>query len=375
MPQSKQLDAKYYMPAFGRDMEIVRGKGCHLWDSTGKKYLDLVAGIAVCSTGHCHPAVTAAICKQAQTLIHCSNLYYVPGQAELAEKLSKASGLRKVFFSNSGAEANDAAMKLAIRATGRHEFVSFEHDFHGRTVGSLACTHKPEIRVPFEPLGIPCKFSPYGDIEALKGVITKKTAAVMFEPIQGETGVIIPPDDFLPGIRDLCDDCGALMICDEVQTGMGRTGKWFAFQHSSVKPDIISLAKGVASGIPMGAIIARGGLEFTRGEHGSTFAGGPIACAAGNATFDVLKSVIPRVPAMGERFRKGLARLNPRVRGLMIGITAGEKAPAIAEYCRERGVLINVAGGVNIRIVPPLIIQNRDIDYAVDLINEAAGSV
>lgn len=375
MPTSKQLDAKYYMPAFGRDMEIIRGKECHVWDSTGKKYLDLVAGIAVCSTGHCHPAVTTAICKQAQTLIHCSNLYYVPGQAELAAKLSKASGLGKIFFGNSGAEANDAAMKLAIRATGRHEFVSFEHDFHGRTVGSLACTHKPAIRVPFEPLGIPCKFGPYGDIEALKELVTKDTAAVMFEPIQGETGVIIPPDDFLPGIRDICDDTGSLMICDEVQTGMGRTGKWFAFQHSVVQPDIISLAKGVASGIPMGAIIAREGLEFTKGEHGSTFAGGPIACAAGNATFEVLKTVVPKVAAKGERFRKGLANLNPRVRGLMVGFTAGEKAPAIAEYCREHGVLINVAGGENIRIVPPMVINNREIDYAIAIINEATESV
>ncbi|MDV0444434.1 acetylornithine/succinylornithine family transaminase [Methanorbis rubei] len=375
MPTTKDLDAKYYMPAFGRNMEIVRGKGSHVWDSTGNKYLDLVAGIAVCSTGHCHPAVTAAICKQAQMLIHCSNLYYVPGQAELAAKLSKASELGKVFFSNSGAEANDAAIKLAIRHTGRHEFVSFEHDFHGRTVGSLACTHKPAIREPFEPLGVPCKFSPYGDLEALKSVVTKKTAAVIFEPIQGETGVIIPPEDFIPGIRDICDDAGALMVCDEVQTGMGRTGKWFAFQHSSVKPDIISFAKGVASGIPMGGIIARDGLEFTAGEHGSTFAGGPIACAAGLATFDVIKSALPRVAAKGERFRSGLAGLNPRARGLMVGFTAGEKAPAIADYCREHGLLINVAGGVNVRLVPPLIIENREIDQAVGIINEAADSV
>ena len=165
------------------------------------------------------------------------------------------------------------------------------------------------------------------------------------------------------------------MICAEVQTGMGRTGKWFAFQHSSIQPDIISLAKGVASGIPMGAIIAREGLEFTRGEHGSTFAGGPLACAAGNATFDVLKPLVPKVTAKGERFRKGLEKLNPRVRGLMIGFTAGEKAPAIAEYCREHGVLINVAGGENIRIVPPLVIENREIDYAIGIINEAAESV
>jgi acetylornithine/N-succinyldiaminopimelate aminotransferase len=196
MSPSKELDEKYYMPAFGRDMEIVRGKGSYVWDSTGKKYLDLVAGIAVCNTGHCHPAVTGAICRQAQTLIHCSSLYYIPGQAEFAAKLSAASGLGKVFFGNFGAEANDGAIKLAIRSTGRHEFTSFEHDSHGRTVGSLACTHKPDIRVPFEPLGIPCTFIPYGAVEALKGCVTKKTTAVIFEPIQGETGVIIPPNDF-----------------------------------------------------------------------------------------------------------------------------------------------------------------------------------
>lgn len=371
----KELDAKYYMPAFCRSIEITRGIGSHVWDSAGKKYLDLVAGIAVCSTGHCHPAVTAAICKQAQLLIHCSNLYYVPGQAELAEKLSLSSGLGKVFFSNSGAEANDAAMKLAIRATGRHEFASFDHDFHGRTIGSLACTHKPEIRVPFEPLGIPCRFGPYGDVEALKDLVTKDTAAVIFEPIQGENGVIIPPEDFLPGIRDICDDRGALMICDEVQTGMGRTGKWFAFQHTSVKPDIISLAKGIASGIPMGGIIARDGLEFGRSEHGSTFAGGPIACAAGNATFDVLKPLLLRITAKGERFAAALADLHPRVRGMMIGFTVGEKAPAIAAYCMEHGVLINVAGGGNIRLVPPLVMKNREIDQAVGIINEAVHAV
>lgn len=370
----KELDEKYYMPAFGRDMMIVRGNGSYVWDSEGNKYLDLVAGIAVCSTGHCHPEVSAAICKQANVLIHCSNLYYVPGQAELAEKLSKASGLGKVFFSNSGAEANDAAIKLAKVRTGRSEFVSFEHDFHGRTIGSLACTHKPGIREPFEPLGIPCKFGPYGDLEALKELVTKKTAAVIFEPVQGETGVIIPPSDFIPGIRDLCDDTGALMICDEVQTGMGRTGKWFAYQHAKVEPDIISLAKGIASGIPMGAIIAKDGVEFTKGEHGSTFAGGPIACAAGNATFNVLQKALSQVTKMGEKFRQGLIDVNPRVIGLMVGFTAGEKAPKIAEYCKEHGVLVNVAGGENIRIVPPLTIQMKEIDSAVKVINEAVSS-
>ena len=370
-----ELDSKYYMPCFGRSMKIVKGQGCNVWDDKGNKYLDLVAGIAVCSTGHCHPKVVDAICKQANELIHCSNLYYVPGQAELAEKISNASGLGKVFFGNSGAEANEAAMKLAKRTTGRKNFVSFNHDFHGRTIGSLAVTHKPVIREPFEPLGIHCDFPEYGNLEALKAAVTKDTAAVIFEPIQGETGVIIPGDDFLLGIRDICDDTGALMICDEVQTGMGRTGKWFAFQHSSVKPDIISIAKGIASGIPMGAIVAREGLEFTRGEHGSTFAGGPIACAAGNATFDIIKSILPEIAAKGELFRTGLAKFNPRVRGLMVGFTAGEKAAEIQQYCLEHGVLVNVAGDGNIRLVPPLVISEEEIRYACNIINESVSSL
>jgi acetylornithine and succinylornithine aminotransferases len=372
---SAELDAKYYMPCFGRSMKIVKGQGCNVFDEDGNKYLDLIAGIAVCSTGHCHPKVVEAITRQARELIHCSNLYYVPGQAELAEKIAGASGMAKVFFGNSGAEANEAAMKLAIRATGRHKFVSFSHDFHGRTIGSLAVTHKPAIREPFEPLGIKCDFPEYGDLEALKAAVTKDTAAVIFEPIQGETGVIIPNDDFLPGIRDICDDAGAVMICDEVQTGMGRTGKWFAFQHSNVQPDIISFAKGIASGLPMGGIAAREGLEFTRGEHGSTFAGGPIVCAAGNATFDIIKEILPGITAKGELFRKELAKCSPRARGLMVGFTAGESAPAIQDYCLKHGVLVNVAGEGNIRLVPPLVISDEEIRFACKVINEAVGSL
>lgn len=372
---TKELDAKYYMPCIERSLKIVKGEGCNVWDSEGNKYLDLVSGIAVCSTGHCHPKVVEAICRQAHELIHCSNLYYIPGQAEIAEKLSNAAGLNgKIIFGNSGAEANEAAMKLAKIHTKRSEFVSFEHDFHGRTIGSLAVTHKPAIREPFEPLGVKCEFPAYGDLEGLKNAVNKNTAAVIFEPIQGETGVIIPNDDFLPGIRDICDDAGCLMICDEVQTGMGRTGKWFAFQHSNVKPDIISIAKGIASGIPMGAIAAREDLEFTKGQHGSTFSGGPVACAAANATYDVIKEILPSIKAKGELFAKGLAEFNPRVRGLMIGFTAGEKATKIQNYCAENGVLVNVAGDGNIRIVPPLVISNEEIEYAIKVINESVGA-
>ncbi|MBO5002755.1 acetylornithine/succinylornithine family transaminase, partial [Methanocorpusculaceae archaeon] len=357
----KELDAQYFMPCFGRSMQIVKGEGCTVFDDAGNAYLDLVAGIAVCSTGHCHPKVVEAICSQAQKLIHCSNLYYIEGQAELAEKLSKASGMGKVFFGNSGAEANEAALKLAKVRSGRRNFVSFTHDFHGRTIGTLSVTHKPAIREPFEPLGTPCTFAEYGDLEDLKNRVTKETAAVILEPIQGETGVIIPDDDFLPGVRDICDDAGAYMIVDEVQTGMGRTGEWFAFQHSKVEPDIISLAKGIASGFPMGAIIAREGLEFTRSEHGSTFAGGPVACAAGLATYDVISAVLPQVSAKGELFREGLARFNPRVRGLMVGFTIGDRAAELAAECQNHGVLINVAADGNIRLVPPLVISAEEI--------------
>jgi len=372
---SKELDAKYFMPCFGRSMKIVKGRGCTVFDEDGNSYLDLVAGIAVCSTGHCHPKVVEAIRKQAGELIHCSNLYYVPGQAELAQKIAESSGMNKVFFSNSGAEANEAAMKLAKIKTGRKSFVSFTHDFHGRTIGSLAVTHKPNIREPFEPLGTPCTFAEYGNLESLKKAVTKETAAVIFEPIQGETGVIIPNDDFLPGIRDICDDAGAFMICDEVQTGMGRTGKWFAFQHSKIQPDVISIAKGIASGIPMGAIAAREGIEFGRSEHGSTFAGGPIACAAGLATHEVISSVLPEITGKGELFKKGLARFHPRARGLIIGFTIGEKAQELADACLKRGVLINVAADGNIRLVPPLVISNEEINRAVEVINEAADSI
>lgn len=246
--QLKALDERYFMPAFSRDMALVKGKGSTVWDAEGKEYIDCVAGIAVCSTGHCHPAVVKAICDQAHELIHCSNLYYVPHQGDLAKKLVEITGMHKAFFSNSGAEATDGALKLARVRTGKKKFVAFTHGFHGRTVGSLAVTHKPAIREPFEPLGLICEFVEYGDLEGLKKAVDKDTAGVLVEPIQGEAGVIIPPDTFLEGIREICDKSGALMIADEVQTGMGRTGKWLAIHHTKAKPDIVTLAKGIASG-------------------------------------------------------------------------------------------------------------------------------
>lgn len=368
---SRVLDARYYMPAFGRTMKIVRGAGSRVWDDQGREYIDCVAGIAVCSTGHCHPKVVEAICDQARQLIHCSNLYYVPNQAELAEKLVGITGLAKAFFSNSGAEANDGAIKLARVRTGRKKFVAFTHGFHGRTCGSLAVTHKPAIREPFEPLSTPCTFVDYGDLDALAGAVDKDTAGVFVEPIQGEAGVIIPPDNFLRGIRDICDDTGALMIVDEVQTGMGRTGKWLAVQHTNVTPDIVTLAKGLASGFPIGALVAREGLEFQRSEHGSTFAGGPLACAAALATIGVIEEALPDIPGKGKRFMRELAPHNPRGRGLMIGISVGDRCAEIQRTCAEHGVLVNCAADGNLRLIPPLVIADEEIDAAVGVINAA----
>jgi acetylornithine/N-succinyldiaminopimelate aminotransferase len=369
----KSLDERYFMPAFTRDMAIVKGMGSKVWDAEGNEYIDCVAGIAVCSTGHCHPAVVKAICDQARELIHCSNLYYVPHQGDLAKKLVEITGQHKAFFSNSGAEATDGALKLARVRTGKKKFVAFTHGFHGRTVGSLAVTHKPAIREPFEPLGMVKTFVEYGDVDALRKAVDSDTAGVIVEPIQGEAGVIIPPDSFLEGIREVCDRSGALMIVDEVQTGMGRTGKWLAMQHTKVKPDIVTLAKGIASGFPMGALVAREGLEFKKSEHGSTFAGGPLAGAAALATIRVIHNPLPAVRRKGQHFREGLQKYNPRVRGLMIGMTIGDKCPEIQKKCAKEGVLVNCAADGNLRLVPPLTITDAEIDQVVRVINGAIG--
>jgi acetylornithine/N-succinyldiaminopimelate aminotransferase len=369
----REMDARYYMPAFTREMQIVRGKGTRVWDAEGNEYIDCVAGIAVCSTGHCHPAVVRAICDQAHELIHCSNLYYVPHQAELAKKVVEITGMHKAFFSNSGAEANEGAIKLARLATGRKNFVAFTHGFHGRTMGSLAVTHKPAIREPFQPLEPACTFVEYGDLEGLEKVVDESIAGVFIESIQGEAGVLIPDDGFIRGIRETCDARGALMIADEVQTGMGRTGKWLAIDHTGVKPDIVTLAKGIASGFPMGALTAREGLEFKKSEHGSTFAGGPLACAAALATIGVIEQVLPDIPAKGERFRSGLAKYHPRIRGLMAGITVGDRCPEIQRTCAGKGVLINCAADGNIRLVPPLTISTDDIDTVIEVLHGALG--
>ncbi len=373
----RKLESQYYMPAFSREIMITKGSGCTVTDADGKQYLDLVAGIAVCSTGHCHPKVVDAITRQASELIHCSNLYYVPHQGKLAKKLVELAGLKgqaKAFFSNSGAEAMEAAIKLARVRTGKKELIACEGGFHGRTMGSLACTHKPAIRDPFMPLQPFSTFVRYGDADAIRKAVTPDTAAVVLEPVQGEGGVIIPPAGYLKEVREICDENDVLLILDEVQTGMGRTGTWFAYQQEGVLPDIITIAKGIASGFPMGAIVAREGLEFGRSEHGSTFAGGPIACAAALATIDVISEVLPQVREKGERFGKALASLHPRVKGLMIGMTIGDICAAVQKACAEQGVLVNCAANGNLRLVPPLTITGDEIDRATGIIHAAIAS-
>jgi len=371
---SKELEDKYFMKAFGRDLKIVKGSGSYVWDENGKKYLDMLAGIAVCSTGHCHPKVVDAICRQAHELIHISNLFLVPGQGELAKELVEISGLKngRAFFSNSGAEANEGALKLARIRTGRKNFVAFVDGFHGRTMGSLAVTYKPAIREPFMPLEPKCTFVEYGNLEALEKAVNEDTAAVIVEGVQGEAGVVPAPKGFYEGIRKICDEKGALMICDEVQTGIGRTGKWFCFQHTGITPDIITMAKGIGSGFPMGALVAREGLTFNAGEHGSTFAGGPLACAAALATLDVLKGVLPDVSKKGEILMKELAEFSPRGLGLIIGIPAGEeRAKKIYDICLQNGVIVNCASHGAIRLVPPLTISEEEIKTAAAVIKDA----
>lgn len=370
----RELESRYIMPAFSREIMITHGSGCSVFDADGREYLDLVAGIAVCSTGHCHPKVVSAIADQASRLIHCSNLYYVPNQGSLAKKLVEISGMpgnAKAFFSNSGAEAMEGAIKLAKVRTGKHEFIACEGGFHGRTMGSLACTHKPAIRDPFMPLQPCSRFVPYGDAEAIRDAINEDTAAVILEPIQGEGGVIVPPDGYLKEVREICNEKGILLILDEIQTGMGRTGTWFAYQQEGIIPDIVTIAKGIASGFPMGAIVAREGLEFKKSEHGSTFAGGPIACAAALASIEVIEEVLRDVIPKGNLFKNALAGLNPRVKGLMIGMTIGDMCAAVQKECAEHGLLVNCAANGNLRLVPPLTITPEEIGRATGIINAA----
>ncbi|MDD1759370.1 MAG: acetylornithine transaminase [Methanothrix sp.] len=374
----KKRESDAIIQTYGRqDVALVRGLGAKVWDTDGKEYLDFVAGIAVNNVGHCHPGVVEAIKKQAEILIHTSNLYYTENQVCLAEELKKLTGMKKAFFCNSGAESVEAALKLTRRATGKSRIVAAERSFHGRTLGALGATYKAIYREPFRPLN-EATFVPYNNAEALKAAVTKETGAVILEPVQGEAGVYVADPDYLKAARQICDDAGALLIFDEVQTGFGRTGKWFGKDHSRVQPDIIVLAKALAGGLPMGAMLACEKVSevFQKGDHGSTFAGGALISAAALATIEAIKKekLVQRSEEMGAYMRSELKKLHPqeiRGQGLMIGLDLNADCKILVEKALEKGALINNTGEHTIRLIPPLVVTKEQIDRVVNIIGES----
>jgi len=356
---------------------LVKGKGIVVTDADGKNYLDFLGGIATSILGHAHPAIVKAVTKQVSTLSHVSNFYAHPNSIALAEKLISMTGDKgaKVFFCQSGAEANEAALKLS-RRTGKVRVVAAQGAFHGRTMGALSLTGQPSKREPFLPLIKGVKHVPFGDVEAMRKAVTKKTAMVIIEPIMGEAGVIVPPSDYLQELRSLCDKNGTLLVIDAVQTGMGRTGDWFGYEYSGITPDVITLAKGLGGGLPLGAMIALGKAAdlFQPGDHGSTFGGNPVTTAAGLAAIEFIesKNVLNKVEKQGAHLMQELA-LIPGVKevrgaGLLLGIELESlKAAAIAEAMRDAGVLVNAANPTTIRIAPALIVTDSQINKFISI--------
>ena len=359
---------------------LVKGKGLVVKDIEGNTYLDFLAGIATNILGHAHPSVVSAVSKQVRTLNHVSNFYSHPNAVALAEKLASFTGTKgaKVFFCQSGAEANEAAIKLS-RKTGRSHIVATQGSFHGRTMGALSLTGQPSKREPFLPLLKNIKHVPFGDIEAMRRCISKKTAMVIVEPIMGEAGVIVPPDDYLQQLRELCDKSGALLVIDAVQTGMGRTGDWFGYEYSGITPDVITVAKGLGGGLPLGAMIALGRSAdlFEPGEHGSTFGGNPITTAAALAVIKTIESrkLLKKVQGQGRLLIQELALIpgvqQVRGAGLLIGIELESgNAREISKKLLERGVLVNPANDTVIRIAPALIVSDAQIKKFITIFRE-----
>ncbi len=374
--------ATYARPA----LALVRGAGARVWDSDGKEYLDLVAGVAVSVLGHCHPTVRAAVLAQLAELGHVSNLYVNEPQIRLAERLLDLLGAEgRVFFCNSGAEANEAAIKIA-RRTGRPEIVATEGSFHGRTLGALSITGQPAKRAPFEPLLPGVRFVPYGDPEALRAVVGPATSAVFLEPALGEGGIVPPPPGYLAAARAACDAVGALLVLDEVQSGIGRAGAWFAHQVDGVLPDVVTLAKGLGGGLPIGACIGLGaaGAILRPGDHGSTFGGGPVVCAAALAVLDTIEAegLIERGVTLGARFAAGILAAGARgvrgVRGSGLWRAIELDAPVAAVFevaAREAGFLVNAVTADAVRLAPPLVVSAADLDsFVAALPGIAAGS-
>lgn len=390
---TKQLlewSAKYHTPNYGRvPICLVRGDGVRVWDSDGREYLDFAAGIAVVALGHCHPRVTGAIREAAATLLHVSNLYHTAPQTHLAKLLCEHSFAERVFFCNSGAEANEAALKLARKyakerfASDRYEVVATRGSFHGRTLATVTATGQEKYQHGFEPLMPGFKHVPYNDLGAMERAIDNRTAAILVEPIQGEGGVNVPDDGYLPGLRKLCDESGALLIVDEVQTGVGRTGRLWGYEHSGVEPDVMTLAKALANGVPIGAMLTRDAIArvLGPGTHASTFGGTPFVSSVALATLGtVIGEKIPeRAAQMGRHLMDGLRELGRtsaavrtvRGRGLLIGVELDRPAGPVVDACREAGLLALTAGERVLRLAPPLIVDQRDCDRALAIIARA----
>ena len=369
---------------------LERGFGARVWDVEGKSYLDLLGGIATCALGHCHPEVVAAVKAQADKLWHTSNVFYTLPQIELAEKLTAASGLERAFFCNSGAEANEAMFKLARRVQKdrghpeRFEIICFENSFHGRTLATVAATGQPKYHKGFEPLPAGFQHVAYGDVQAVRRAVSPKTAGVIVEPIQGEGGVRVAPDGFLKSLRSLCDELGLLLLVDEVQTGMGRTGAVFGYQHEGILPDGISLAKALGNGLPIGAMLCREelGKSLPSGSHGSTFGGNLLAATAAN----VAASIIFRPETLEMVRRKGAHLWNGalavrarhpekvtavRGQGLLLGVEVAGDAAAVVSRCREAGLLLNLAGEKTVRFAPPFTVSLSDLDEGLAIFEKS----
>ncbi len=381
------MNSPYLMNTYARfPVRLVKGRGSRAWDDRGKCYLDFISGIAVNTLGHAHPALAEAVCRQAETLIHCSNLFHIPQQEQLAETLCRLSGLDQAFFCNSGAEANEAAIKLARRywhdqGSPRRTIITATQSFHGRTLNTLSATGQDKVKIGFDPLMPGFLHVPYGDVAALEAAIDEDTAAIMLEPIQGEGGVNMPEGGYLSAVRELCDNEGVLLILDEIQTGIGRTGTMFAYQHEAALPDILSLAKGLGSGFPIGAMLATGKVAaaFTPGSHGTTFGGNPLACTAALSVLGTVERehLVANARAQGERLLAGLNAIAERhravraVRGL--GLIAGleldcDAAPFIVA-CRDAGLLLLLAGPKVMRFLPPLNVSADEIDEALAIVD------
>lgn len=383
-----ELTGKHVANTYGRfPIAIVKGSGTRVWDGDGREYLDFTSGLAVCNLGHCHPNVVAAIREQAGVLIHISNLYHIETQSELAGLLTRNSFAGKVFFCNSGAEANEAAIKLArkyfsTRGEGRFKVITMERSFHGRTFGALAATGQKKFQAGFEPLLEKFTYVPFNDIGALEKAIDAHTAAVMVEPIQGEGGVNVPSEGYLKDLKKLCKDRGVLLIFDEVQVGMGRTGKLFAYEHYGVAPDIMTLAKGLAGGVAIGAMCATDEVAkaFTPGTHASTFGGNPLATAAGIAAIKTVlnEGVLENCARVGSYLFKKLEGLKTqyklikevRGKGLIIGVELEEgiKGADIVKECMEAGLLLNCVGDKVLRFIPALVITEKEVDEMLGIL-------